>query len=153
MAVQVRLDNTTCDLILSGNSFARNGNIAQNAQRTTPLLHGTVLAEVVATPGVYTPFVALNLGTGASVPSAIYLGDDIPAADLVAGVIEDVPILQGGNCTVDESLVIFDDGTLDADSIIPAAAANPYFVINARKCLALFGMFLELTVAISEHEN
>jgi hypothetical protein len=151
MAVQARRDNDTEPLILTENSLVRNGTIIQDAGRTTDLLFGTVLAKIAAS-GLYTPFVSLTATTGASVPCAIYLGDDIDAADLVAGNIVDVPILVG-NAVLDEGKVVFDDGTLSAASIVPAAAANPYFVLQARECLSLFGLFLELGIAISEHEN
>ena len=151
MAVQTRSDNSTVPLIKSGASYVKSGTIGQN-QRATDLLHGTVLGRVAAT-GVYGPYNSLTDITGLSTPQAIYLGDDILAADIVAGDIEDVPILIGGCCTVDENLVIFDDDTLSPDSVVSAAAANPYIVMTARECLSMFGIFLEDTENISDYEN
>lgn len=150
MAVQNRVDSTTVPLITSGYSFVRNGDIAQNAQRTTPLLYGTVMAQIAAT-GLWTPFVAVNGVDGSAIPRGIYLGDDIAAADLVAGDIEDVPILVGGCCTVNESEIVFDDGTLTADSIIGAASIH---AVTARMALQqASGIFMELSIDISEFEN
>lgn len=150
MAVQNRVDSTTVPLLTSGYSFVRNGDIAQNGGRTTPLLYGTVMAYIAAS-GLWTPFVNAALTTGASIPRGIYLGDDIAAADLVAGNVEDVPILVGGCCTVNESEIVFDDGTLTAESVIGAASIH---AVTARMALQqASGIFMELSVNISEFEN
>jgi hypothetical protein len=150
MAVQNRVDNTTVPLITSGYSFVRNGDIAQDAHRTTALLYGTVMAQIAAT-GLWTPFVAVNGVDGSAIPRGIYLGDEIAAADLVAGNVEDVPILVGGVCTVNESEVVFDDGTLSAASVIGAASIH---AVTARMALQqASGIFMELSVDISEFEN
>lgn len=149
MAVQGRLDNTTIPLILSDESDVRNETIAQNAQRTTDLLYGTVMAQIAAT-GLWTPFIAVAGVDGSGVPRGIYLGDDIAAADLVAGNVADVPILVG-NARVNEGLVIFDDGTLNADTVVAPATVEAR---TARAALAAAANIrLELTVDISEHEN
>ncbi len=149
MAVQARQDNTTEPLILSDDSLVRDESIAQDDHRTTPMLANTVVAKN-ATTGLWVPFNLLVQTNGESVPRGIYMGDDIAAADLVEDDIENVPILVG-NATVNYDLVVWDDDTLNADSIVNPANIEAR---TAREALAeSSGIFLEDTVSISEHEN
>jgi hypothetical protein len=149
MAVQNRADLTTEPLILSDNSDVRNETIAQDAQRATALLHNTVMALIAAT-GLWVPWNSVVGTDGSAVPRGIYLGDDIDAADLVDGDVENIPILIG-DATVNENLVVYDDDTLSADSVIGAASI---WAINGRAALKeTANIRLEDTVAISEHEN
>ena len=152
MAVQTRVNNDTTPFILGGQSLVKKGTIAQDESRTTVLKKYTVLAQVAST-GKYTPYVSTSQTTGASVPSAIYLGDDIAAADLVAGDVTGVDILVGGGCIVDKNQVVYDGGTLSNATVVNGAAANPYFVVTAEKCLSLFGIYQQDTIDISEIEN
>lgn len=150
MAVQNRVDSTTVPLITSGYSYVRNGDISQNAQRTTDLLKNTVMAYIAAT-GLWTPFISVAGTDGSAIPRGIYLGDDIAAADLVAGNIEDCPILVGGCCTINENEVVFDDDTLNADSVIGAASIH---AVTARYALQqASGIFTEESIDISGFEN
>lgn len=151
MAVQTRLNNDTTPFILGGQSLVKKGIIAQNVGRTTVLKKYTVMAQLVS-GGKYTPFVALNATTGASVPTAIYMGDDIAAADLVAGDIENVDLLVGGGCLVDKNQVVYDDGTLNNASVV-IAIASAFWTMTAEKCLGLFGIYQQDTIDISEIEN
>lgn len=151
MAVQTRLNNDTVPFILGGQSLVKKGIIAQNVGRTTVLKKYTVMAQLVS-GGKYTPFVALNATTGASVPTAIYMGDDIAAADLVAGDIENVDLLVGGGCLVDKNQVVYDDGTLNNASVV-IAIASAFWTMTAEKCLGLFGIYQQDTIDISEIEN
>jgi hypothetical protein len=151
MAVQTRSNNDTVPFILGGQSLIKKGTIVQNGARATVLKKYTVMAQLVS-GGKYTPFVALNATTGASVPTAIYMGEDIAAADLVAGDIEDVDILVGGGCLVDKNQVVFDDGTLSNASVV-IAIANAFWTMTAEKCLGLFGIYQQDTIDISEIEN
>jgi hypothetical protein len=152
MSVQASLDISNKPFVLGGEAYSRNGTIITDGGRTAILKKYTVLAKITAS-NKYTPFVSLTTTTGASVPSAIYMGEDIAAADLVSGDVVDLPILVGGCARVDIEQVVFDANTLSEDSIITSAAANPYLDITARDCLAMFGIFLEDTVEISNHEN
>jgi hypothetical protein len=151
MSVQVRQNNDTTPFILAGQSLIKKGTIVQNGARATVLKKYTVMAQLVS-GGKYTPFVALNATTGASVPTAIYMGDDIAAADLVAGDIEDVDILVGGGCLVDKNQVVFDDGALSNASVV-IAIASAFWTMTAEKCLGLFGIYQQDTIDISEIEN
>jgi hypothetical protein len=151
MGVQIRQDNTNAQLIKSGNSFVISADIAQNAGRVTPLLKWTVMAFDVIFD-VWVPFRdALGVDTqGGGVPRGVYMGADIPAADLVDGDIEGASILIGGNCTVDENRLVWDDNICNPNNII-----NPGTVETrtARAALANVGIWLEDTVDISEFEN
>jgi hypothetical protein len=150
MGVQARQDNTTEPLLLDGVSYVRDASIAQDENRTTPLLKNTVMAQIAATR-LWVPFNDLTTEGGTSVPRGIYVGSDIEADDLVDGDIEDVPIMVGGACTVNENLVVWDDDTLDADSIVNAGDIESR---TARMALQeSSGIYLEDTVSISEYEN
>lgn len=66
--------------------------------------------------GKYVPFdpAAVN---GAEIPSGIYMGEDIAAADLVAGDVVDAPIVYTG-MKFDEAKLIFDDGSTTLDTVL-----------------------------------
>ena len=149
MAVQVRLNNQTNKLILSDDSLVRNGTIAQYAGRTTPILQNTVVA-FNATNRQWVPFNSLVQTNGESVPRGIYLGDDLLAADVADDDIEDCAILVG-NATVDEDLLIWDDDTLSANSIVNPATIEARTAMYA--LVESTGIFIEDTIAISEQEN
>jgi len=150
MAFQTRVDNNTEPLILDGYSFIREVDIAQVEQRATDLLQYTVMAKN-ATTRQWVPFNDLTQTNGESVPRGIYMGDDIAAADLADGDIEDVPIMVGGCCTINDALVVFDDDTLDANSIVNPANIEAR---TAREALMeSSGIYLEETINITEHEN
>jgi hypothetical protein len=119
MAYQARVDNNNSPLILSDESDVRNETLASIQGRTTDLLFGTVMAQN-ATTRRWVPFNSLVATNGESVPRGIYLGEDIDAADIAAEHIDDVPILVG-NARVNENLVVWDDDTLNADSIVNPA--------------------------------
>lgn len=148
MAVQGRQDNTTSPLILSENSLVVNASIAQDAVRATPMLPNTVVAQIAAT-GLWVPFNSLVGVDGSGVPRGIYMGDEIAAATLVDGDVDAVPILVG-NATVNENLVVWDDDTLNADSVVAPATVEAR---TARAALAAQNIYLEDTIAISEYEN
>lgn len=152
MAVQATGNYENTPFILNGDSYVKKGTIVQNGARATVLKQYTVLAKV-ASSKKYTPYVSGTTTTGASVPLAIYLGPDITAAALVAGDVTDLDILVGGGCIVDEDKVVFDGGTLSADTVVNSAAANPYIVMTARDCLGMFGIYLNDSEDISEYEN
>jgi len=144
MSVQERRDISNQKLILSGESFDRNQIIAQDAARTEPLLTNTVMAFVYATL-LWVPFTELANVDGSSLPIGIYLGDDIPAADLVDGNIEDSSILIGAGCTVDGERVVWDQDLQTKDSLIG--------LINAEISLRMVGIYLENTDDFTVFEN
>jgi hypothetical protein len=149
MAFQEREDLSNTPLILSDESDVENHDIIQNGDRTTELLYGTVMAQIAAS-GLWTPFVSVAGTDGSGVPRGIYLGDNIAAADLADDNIEDVPILVG-NARVNESEVIWDDDTLDADTVVAPATVEAR---TARRALEeSVNIRLEATVTTTAHEN
>lgn len=149
MAVQSRRDNVTNKLIRTENSLVRNGVISQDAQRTADLLQYTVMA-FNATTLQWVPFNSLIAVNGESVPRGIYLGGDIPAADLVEGDIEDAPILVG-NAVVDRDMVVWDEDTLNEDSIVNPANIEARTALYALQQTA--NIYFEDSVLISHFEN
>src|SRR3990172_4636397 len=145
MAVQVRLDNKTPPLVRNGVPEYRNGVITQDAQRAVDLLHNTVMALNVVTL-LYVPWNSLVALEGMAIPVAVYVGDDILAADLVAGNIEDCAMLVGGAAVeVDESLLVYDQDILNRDSVVG--------VTNGELMLRDKGFFMMDTVDQTLHEN
>lgn len=149
MAVQVRQDNTTNQIILSDDSLVRSCAITQYPGRVTDLLQNTVVA-MNATTRQWVPFNNLVQTNGESVPRGIYLGDTILAADMAEADIEDCAILIG-NATVNGDLVVWDDDILNEDSIV-----NPATIEARTAHVALIesaGIFIEATIEISEYET
>jgi len=149
MAVQNRRDLTTEQLILGGESLVMNADIAQDAQRATVLLTNTVMAKIAAT-GLWKPWVNVAGVDGSAIPRGIYVGDDIAAADLVDGNIEDAPIIMA-DCIVNENLVVCDDDTLTLDSVI--GAGTIYAAIGRDVLEDVSGIITEACVSISHVEN
>lgn len=149
MAVEAERDISNVGFIKNDDSLTKTGTIAQDESRTEDLLKYTVMAQIAAT-GFWTPFNAVAGTDGSAIPRGIYLGDDIDAADLAAGDIEDVPILVG-NAYVDRQLVVWDQDTLDEDSVIGAATIH---ACAAEEYLsAVSGIFIEDTENITAYEN
>jgi hypothetical protein len=143
--VQVRLDNNTLPLVRNGVPEYRHGTITQDAQRAVPLLQNTVMALNVVTL-LYVPWINVGAGNGEAFPIAVYIGDNILAADLVAGNIEDCPFLVGGAAVeIDESLLVYDQGLLNRDSVIG--------VTNGELSLRNKGFYMMDTVDQTQFEN
>lgn len=148
MAVQGRQDNDTAPFILTNKSLVKTGTIAQDAARADDLLNHTVMAYN-ATNENWVPFTALADTEGESIPRGIYLGDDIDAADLVDGDIDDCSILVG-NAIVDRDQVVWDQDLQAEDSIVAPGTVEAR---TAEQALRDVGIFMEDTIAISEYEN
>lgn len=147
--MQVRQDNTTEQLILSGESLVVSATILTDGQRSTPLLQNTVMAKN-ATSRKWVPFTSLVATNGESVPRGIYVGEDISAADLVSGDIEDCAIIVG-NAIVNAELLVWDDDTLSENSIVNPATIEARTASDAlaQAC----GIYIEDTISITEFEN
>lgn len=123
MSVQVVTQNNTLDLYMSGMAISKDQEILlQDAGRAIPLVFGTIMAKVAAT-GKWVPYTNVAAVDGAAVTRGIFVGADIPAADLVAGDVVDQPIVVGGDAlVVDENLITLENSltlatVLDAASI------------------------------------
>jgi len=149
MAVQNSSNNANIPFILSGVGVSRDDQvILTDAGRATPLLSRTLMAKIAATQK-WVPFTNQAAIDGTAIPQGIYLGDDIAAADIVAGDIPDVFILVGKDVTVDvDQIVIENAKTLD--TVITVGTTD---LRTVRDHLANRGIFTEETVDISSFEN
>lgn len=153
MAVQVRGDLDTRNFILKTYPATRRdqATIAQDAGRTTTLEPFTLMAKVSATQK-WVPFTSETAVDGSAIPQGIYLGEQILAATLVAGDVEDVPILENG-ADFDEALLIIENSkTLDT-VIATSDATNVYSKKTVRDYLADKMLIAVDTISISEKEN
>lgn len=136
MAVQLVQQNESVPFWLRGDYDAKDDLvILQDAGRTEPLLKYTVMAQIVATLKVV-PLTSLVLTTGASIPFGIYLGEDIPAADLVAGDVNasEIAVLgEPADFNIDKLVL---ENTLDIDDIIDTGTVQ---VTTVRKKLSELG--------------
>lgn len=153
MSIQNRLNIINSSFITSGRSFLEdNGIIKQDAGRTQPLLQYTVMAQISAT-GKYVPYTSISANDGSSDPVAIYVGETIPASELTGADYTNAAMLVGGDCTIDETQLVFDAGTLGEGSIVAGAAANPIIVQTAKVALRTVGIFIGAMDATSSFEN
>ena len=150
MAVQSRLDQSNFSIFLSGNTLSLdNETFLTDAGRTVDLVRGTIVAQVAATQK-WVPLTNIAATTGEAIARGIYVGDDIPFADLVAGDVTGRLVVQGGAAaTFDKSLVVFEN-SLTQDSVVGAATLAAHTVGDD---LAAAGIFLEDTIDIDELEN
>ena len=150
MAVQNSTNNSTVPFVRSGISYSKEDQVLlQDAGRSADLAPFTLLAKVAAS-GKWVPFTDETATDGTAIPSAVYLGDTIAQADIVAGDVTGFgPILVGGACTVDDGqLVIENSKTLG--TVIGATSVNARTVNDE---LRNKGIFVEDTVDIDEFEN
>lgn len=119
--------------------------ILTDGGRAIPLAKYTLMAQIVATLKLV-PMISLVLTTGASIPYGIFLGEDIPAADLVAGDVTDQQIaVLGEPADFDIEKLVFDQGTLDIDDIIDTGTVQ---AATVRKKLADIGFNASTTEEI-----
>lgn len=150
MGLQVRNNLSNKPFVLnSGLHLTKDDAVLlQDAGRVAALVFGTLLAKIAAT-GKYVPFSDETAVDGTAKPAAVYLGPDIPAADLVAGDVEGNIISLGGSVMLDkEQLVIENAKTLD--TVIGAASIHASTVEQE---LNKIGIFLGSSVEISGFEN
>lgn len=149
MAVQARLDNTTIPFIKSGISYAKETEtLIQDAGRAVPLVKNTLMAQISASKK-WEPFTDETAVDGTAIAKGIYLGDDIPAADLVAGDVVDSPILIGGCCTVDKDMLTIENSKT-LDTVVGGAILEKHRVEDD---LNEVGIFVEKTVDIDVLET
>ena len=124
MVVQNRLNSTNKSLILDdGLALVKDDlTILQDAGRVAALVFGTLMAKVAAS-GKYVPFTDETLTTGAALPIAVYVGADIPAADLVAGDVVNKQLLLGGDVVIDKTRLVIENAKL-ITTVIGAATVN-----------------------------
>jgi hypothetical protein len=149
MSVQARNDNDVTPFIRAGFPVTKGAaTIAGDGGRTEPLVYGTVMAQIAADLR-WTPFINAAATDGTAIPQGIFVGNDISAAALVAGDVDDQPILVGMNVIVSREKIIF-EGSVAFDTVI-TVGTNDLRTAEAR--LASRGIFVEDTVDISGYEN
>lgn len=148
MSVQQRLNNSVVPFVLFGSPLAElDAVIPQDGGRAIPLLYGTVMAKVAASQE-WVPLDDVTAVDGSAIPYGIYVGPDIPAADIVAGDIADVQIIVGGGITVDASQLVLENSYTLAQ-IVGAGLTQA----TIRDYLVNVGIYVEGTVDITEQEN
>lgn len=152
MSVQNSANNTSRPFILSSGPAATSLNtILQNGGRTAPLLENTLMAIDSAT-GKYVPLQSVVVTTGAAYPAGIYVGDDIPTADLIAGDVVDAPILVG-EAFVDLAKIIFDSdgaGPVTLASIVANGTLSQKTILQLIQELSIYP---QNTISTSSFEN
>ncbi len=149
MQVQARLDNDNTPFILLSLPAVINkaGVLLQDGGRAAVLFQYTLLSKIAAT-GKLVPYTDETAVDGTAIPYGIYMGCDILAADLVAGDVVDVQVLEGGAWFDKEKLVIENAKTLA--TVIAAATVNNRTVDDELRRLSLYS---EETIEISSFEN
>lgn len=114
MAVQTRQDFDGSSIFRYGVRITTEGVIAQDGGRSTDLVQYTLMGKLQAS-GKWVPFTDETATDGTGFSLGIYIGEDILAADLVAGDISDAQIIIAGSVLIlDESfLTIENSKTLD----------------------------------------
>lgn len=150
MAVQSRLNIDVTPFFLSGsNIYKDNETILQDAGRSEDLVTYTLMAQISATKK-WVPFTDETATDGSAIAKGIYIGDDIPAADLVAGDVTSVPIVVGGSVATfaGDKLIIENSKTLD--TVVAAGTVNEHRVEDD---INRIGLYSESTVDASSYEN
>lgn len=146
---QVRTDNSNLALIKVGRYLGTQlGILFTDAGRTTDLLTNTLLAKIAAT-GKVVPYTDVAATDGTAIPYGIYVGEDIPFADIVAGDVEDLPIaLLGDAASFDSDLLVLENSVTLADVI-----GTGVTLTTVGDELRKIGFIPEVTVLITEQEN
>ena len=105
---------------------------------------GDKAAIVITADGDFVPLDVSGVG-GAERVHGIYMGDDILAADLVAGDVVDNPILSNG-ANFNSDKLIFDDGVSTLDTMLPSGE-------TVREELAKLTLIPQTTQTASAFEN
>ena len=150
MTVQVSQNLSNRPFILDQSLAVSRDNavIVGDAGRAADLAQFTLLAKV-AVSGKYKAFSDEAALDGTALPDAILLSPTIPQADIVAGDVEDVIILEGGDCVIDKERLVIENGKT-LQTVIASGTVNAKTVEKALKEL---GIFMGSTDEISSFEN
>ena len=150
MSVQVRLNNDTRPFILDGGiSFVKESEVlVTDAGRVGDIKTFTLMAQIAATKK-WVPYTDEAATNGSGVAKGIYVGMDILEADIKAGDVVDLPILVGGNFTIDKTQLVFEGGT-GLDDVFASGTIHEKRVDDQ---LAEIGIFTEATTDIDGFEN
>lgn len=153
MSVQVRQNLDTRPFITYSHDATRKDKeiLLTDAGRTTDLLSRTLMAKIAAT-GKWVPFTDETAVDGSAIPQGIYdpegVRGDIASADIVAGDVEDIPIVIFGAFFDADRLVIENSKTLD--TVIGATTIHAKTVEDALRERSLIA---ENQISVSNYEN
>jgi len=148
MTVQIRADYANVAFIRSGLGLTKQDEtLLTDAGRTTPLLYGTLMAKVAASQK-WVPFTDETATNGSAIPQGVYVGDEVTAASLVAGDVEDASILVGDAILDGNQIVIENSKTL-----VTVVTVGTTDLRTVEDHLANRGLFIEDTIDIDEFEN
>lgn len=99
----------TTDIVAGGLAFT----ITDGA---TDFAAADLFTLAITANGKWNPFNPANVD-GTEIPLAIFMGEDIATADIVAGDVEDAPMLLTG-AKFDEDKLVFDDGSTTLDTVL-----------------------------------
>ena len=149
MSLQVRLDIDLTPFIRAGQSAVEHDAVyANDGGRSTPLVFATLLAKIAAS-GKYTAFIDETATGGDGIPAGIYIGPDIPAADIVAADVVNLPVLVGSSVYVDFSKLTIENSKL-LTTILSTGTVNSRTVKDQLRWLGIFDVE---TVDITGFEN
>lgn len=101
-----------------------SATLAQDAGRTEVFKCNTIVGY---RPGSekYGPFDPTAVD-GSAYNIGIYMGEDIPAADIVAGDVVNLEVAVGGrpDARIREDMIVFDDGTTTLDTVVGTGATQ-----------------------------
>ena len=124
--------------------------ILQDAQRATPLVFGTLMAQVAASRK-YVPFTDETAVDGTAIPCGIYIGPDITAAALVAGDVTNCNIaVRGDSLSVYDAAQLVIENSKTLNTVIGALSIHAKTV---RQYLLELGISFSNTVEIDAYEN
>ena len=150
MVVQARIDIDTTPFVLSGLTLAKdNETILQDAGRTEPLVTRTLMAQVAATKK-WVPFTDETATDGTAIAKGVFMGDDIAAADLVAGDVTGVLVLVGGGAATIAADKPVIEASKTLDTVVGSGTLDEHRVEDD---LNRIGLYAESTVDISNYEN
>ena len=141
--VQARLNINTRNGFLQGSFKSDSAIILQDAGRTTPLLNMTVMGRIAASQKLV-PLDPADAAGGA-IFAGIYKGPDIAAADLVAGDVDILELVKGGDGIVDEGALVFENAAT-LDTVIDTTQ-------TVRDFMEIRGIFAKAVVDVHEYEN
>lgn len=149
MSVQVSQNTSNVPFVRQGFPIAlekESETIVQDAGRSGDMVAKTLMVYDPAT-GKWTSFTDETATDGTQFPRGILL-KTIPEADIVAGDVEDVPILVGG-AIVDQNQVVIENSKTLATVINSPAGIN----VTVEDFLRSLSIFMEDTVDVDGYEN
>jgi len=145
MAAQTRTDYTNFPFVLSGEPLVKTAEtLLTDAGRSAALVKNTLMSKISAS-GKWVPFTDNTASDGSEFPAGI-IKADVSAAELVAGDVPDIPIIVGGEITIDVNQLVIENSKTLADVITSSG-------LTVGDELERHNIYVEATRAIDEFEN